>query len=73
MDLSDISNCASLGSGCYLGWQPPKMSLLSFSQLHLLNIIFVFNLCVCVCVCTHMQVQKGFPNVLVRTLIFYPQ
>ena len=50
MDLSDVSNCASLGFGCYLGWQPPKMSLLSFSQLHLLNIIFVFNLCVCVCV-----------------------
>lgn len=69
MDLSNVSNCASLDFGCYQGWQPPEMSLLSFSQLHLLDIIFVFNLCVC----TYMQVQKAFPNVLVRTLIFYPQ
>ena len=50
------------------------MNLLSFSQLQLLNITFVFILCVCVCVCVcaYMQVQKVFPNVLVRTLVFYP-
>lgn len=26
----------------------------------------------CVCVCAYMRVQKVFPNVLVRTLVFYP-
>lgn len=63
MALSKVSKCALQDFAHYQCWQPTKMNLLSFSQLHLLNTIFVFS----VCVCTH--VQKVLPNVLVDTLI----